>query len=166
MMKRLLKLSLSLVIVLSVFTAAAPAQTVASEGCFPAALSSSGPVSTILWCQIVEYTGAAPLTSSGDTGLIHVNRSFTAGSLHVEYDPWYAAMDSTFQLEVITGSQNLVFQPFMISYLGSAVAADIPLGGTFSIPVGSSIRLRHWTWITHPCGLVDNCGMHAVMTFQ
>src|SRR5580765_8021769 len=98
MIKRLLKLSLSLALTLAVFTSTAPAQTVAGEGCFPAAMSSSGPMSTTLWCQIVEYTGAAPLTSSWDTGLIHVSRSFTTSSLHVEYDPWYSAMDSTFQL--------------------------------------------------------------------
>jgi hypothetical protein len=163
-----LKRSLILGLLAMAITSTAPAQTVATEGCFPFVLpntSQPSPPSATLWCAISESTGATPLVSSWDTGLVHVYQGFTASTLHVQYDNWYAAMDSTFQLELITGSQDLVFQPFEINYLGDPVTLDIPLGG-ISVPAGSSIRLHHWARIDHTCGSFDNCGLHMTMTFQ
>lgn len=146
-------------------SAFAGAQTIAQEACFPLAQSASGPVAITLWCQIVDYTGSASLVSSWDTGFVTLQRGFSATTLHVEYDPWYSAMDSTIRIELLTGFADVVFAPIVIHYTGEAWTTDIPLG-TLGASIGDRIRIVHEASIPHACGLVDNCGMHVTLTFN
>lgn len=155
-------LAACLALLLSAF---AGAQTIAQEACFPLAQSASGPVAVTLWCQIVDYTGSAPLVSSWDTGFIPLQRGFSATTLHVEYSDWYAAMDSTVQIELLTGFADVVFAPISIHYTGDAWTTDIPLD-TLGASPGDRIRIVHEASIPHACGLVDNCGMHVTLTFN
>lgn len=143
-------------------SALAGAQT--QEGCFAPTQATSGPVAVTLWCQIVDYTNPGPLVSSWDTGLITLQRGFSAHTLHVQYDNWYAAMDSTVQLELVTRFSDVVFAPIFIQYNGNTWTADIPLGLIGASP-GDRIRISHQSTIPHGCQLVDNCGLHMTLSF-
>jgi hypothetical protein len=163
LLKRSLTRSLTLGLLALAITSTATSQTVATEGCFAPAQSLTGPVAITLWCQILDYSGASPLAASWDTGPVTLVRGFTATSLHVEYDPWYAAMDSTFQLEFLrAGGQDIVLQPFIVS--GSSASFDIPV--SLAVAAGDRFRIIQQSAIAHPCGPIDNCGLHAVFTFQ
>ena len=143
------------------------AQTAAVESCFPVSLPNTAqpsPVTFTLWCQIVEPTGAAPLASSYDSGLLQLYQPFAASVLHIEYDDWYAAMDSVFQFEVLRSSSDIVTVPIAVHYTGATWIADIPL--SLSASAGDRLRITQQSAIPHPCGLIDNCGMHVVFTFQ
>ena len=163
MITTLLKRLLTLGLLVLTITSTASAQTIATEGCFAPAQSLTGPAAITLWCQILDYSGQSPLVAGWDTNFVTLVRGFSSTTLHVEYDPWYAEMDSTFQLEFLrAGGQDIVLAPFVVS--GSAASFDIPI--SLTVAAGDRFRITQQSQIAHPCGPLDNCGLHMTMTFQ
>lgn len=163
---KLLVLTLTATVSLLSPTSIAHAQT--QSGCYPPVESSSGPVSITLWCQVLDYSSTQPLAVGWDTGLITLQRGFSpgvGGHIHLQYDNWYSAMDTTFQMELL--SQDPVFDivtfPFSVQYDGATTwLSDIPLG--VALQAGDRIRITGASTIPHTCNAADNCGMRAVFT--
>lgn len=152
----------ALIAALFAFTTAAHAQT--QEGCFPTSQSTNTPVSLTYWCQIVDYSPAFPLAVSYANEFVTLQHGFSGRTLHVQYDPWYSPMDLTFQLELLHGQSDIITFPLFVHYDGSALVADLPL--SLSAAAGDRLRLLQQSSIPHTCNLIDNCGLHMILTFQ
>lgn len=159
----LLMLRIMLFALALTFGSISQAQT--QEACFPVAQSASGSVALTLWCQIIDYSGSSPLAASWDTGRVTLQRGFTAHTLHMQYDDWYSAMTSSFTLQFFSGSTFSALQPIIVTPSPGSYSQDIPLG-TFSLAAGDRIEIIQNSSIDHPCGLIDNCGLHVTFTFQ
>lgn len=145
------------------FASLAAAQT--QEGCFAPSQSVSGPVAVTLWCQILDYSGSSPLAASWDTGRVALQRGFTAHTLHVQYDDWYASMTSSFSLRFFSGNTFSALTAIIITPDPASYSQDINLG-TFTLPAGSQFEIVQQSGIAHSCGIADNCGLHVTFTFQ
>jgi len=141
------------------------AQAQVQEGCFPLTQTVSGPVTLTMWCQVVEYSGASPLAPQHTTEFLTLGRGVSSTNLHIQLDNWYSAMDATLQLEFLHSSSDIVTVPFLLHYDGlNTLVADFPL--SLSLNAGDRVRVIQQAFIPHPCGLADNCGLHALLTFQ
>lgn len=161
---RSLRPLVTLLTLTATLTLAPPALAQTTEGCYPLQQSQSGNMSVTLWCAIYNDTSASPLSTTWDTGVVPIQRAFTANWMHVQYDNWYAPMDSNFSVEIGTFTQAVVLPPISIGE-NSGYTQDIWLGG-ISATTSNTIRITESSWIPHTCNAVDNCGLHMTITFQ
>jgi len=141
------------------------AQAQLQEGCLPLTQTSSAPLTVTMWCSVIDYSGQSPLSPSYTTEFITLQQGVNGENLHLQLDNWFSSMDVTFQLEFLHGSRDIVTIPFFVQYDGvDTFVADFPL--VVHLNAGDRLRISQQAFIPHPCQISDNCGLHALFTFQ